>query len=107
MAELISKVVRSAHRVDERRSDGAKDESNDTRRHTMPKADAYFPGTIAEINQKRGETADSLDPMGPREEYLGAGIMKTVTTLIGTDCGDDESVDSRSETMTVHKSVGQ
>ena len=105
MAELISKVVRSAHRVDERRSDGANHESNDIRRCTMPQPDAYFPGTL-ENKQNRGETVGGQMPIAAGENYLGEGIMKTVTTLIGTDSREDFD-DSCSEKTTAHKSIAQ
>lgn len=106
MAELISKVVRSAHRVDDRSSDAANTEANNMRRYTMPQPHTYFPGKFEADGQHRGETAESQVPVSAAENYLGTGIMKTVTTLIGTGTEDDSDTCSR-QNSTAHGSVTQ
>jgi hypothetical protein len=72
----------------------------------MPQPNAYFPGTVETGKQQRGETAESQMPISTGDNYLGEGIMKTVTTLIGTGSGED-SDDACSEHTTAHKSVVQ
>lgn len=73
----------------------------------MPQADAYFPGTTLEGSKPHGDGAKESQGVGRTGDmYLGEGIMKTVTTLVGTDSGD-ESDDLHSVTTTVHKSVVQ
>jgi hypothetical protein len=105
MAELISKVVRSSHRVDERRSgDTTNEDSSAMRRYTMSQPHAYFPGTNGPDKQHRGEAAERKMPISAVEKFEGDGIMKTVTTLIGTDSRDDLD-DSCSEKTTAHKSI--
>jgi hypothetical protein len=105
MAELISKVVRSSQRVDERASDDINEGSSGARRYTMSQAHAYFPGTLGTEKQHRGEAAGRQMPISASEQFQGEGIMKTVTTLIGTDSREDFD-DSCSEKTAAHKSVG-
>jgi len=103
MAELISKVVRSANRVDDRSSD-ANHESKGTHIQSMLQQKAYFPGTLETGNEIRSKTAESEAPMSSGENYLGEGIIKTITTMIETESVDD-SDDRSSQDTTVQVSV--
>lgn len=90
MAVLISKVVRSSstERVDDRVSSG-----NVTSNHTManrrsnpwPQPDSEFPRTGRMDTKISGGDMDGLG-----REDKGAGIVKTVTTVVKSD-SDQES----------------
>jgi len=108
MAELISKVVRSAQRVDGGDS-STNHGSNTAHRQSvkpLPQPNAYFPGTDGLEKETRFDTAESQMPMASKGNYLGDGIMKSVTTVIGTESGDD-SDDGYSQHTTTQKSIVQ
>ena len=87
MAELISKAVRSAHRVD--------DHSNSTNRasnaahltghsdgfpRTQQRQSSYFPGSDGKNGVVCEEKAVGHIASHGEKHYHGEGIMKTVTT---------------------------
>lgn len=101
MAELISKVVRSAHRVDNHHSSSNQVTSEGTQlasQHQKPKPPmpshhhGYFPGSYAkdtnDTTTPEGSTDGHMSP-SEHDKHDGEGIMKTVTVLMNTSNGED------------------
>jgi len=105
MAELISKVVRSAHRVDDQSSSTNRASNGthlggrlDGRARMQQRYTGYFPGSDGKNGTVCEENADRQLAASDGKHYQGEGIMKTVTTQ--TKEISDE-VDGSSGEMTV------
>lgn len=95
MAVLISKVVRSVHRVDNQDSSTnyAANTHLNSRIEVMTSTHqprGYFPGSVVKNAESRAEMGDGHLAASKRESYQGEGIMKTVTMLM-TENGESKN----------------
>lgn len=114
MAELISKIVRNSHRVDNQNSSSQRAASDGTQLASRNKTKAsipqshhnYFPGETPKATNNTNTPDGSNDgrmPPSDKQQHDGDGIMKTVTVQMNTI---NKEEDSTSTTTILPRSPG-